>query len=81
MKKILDYLKASFPLLSVSGLVVGAILGYLYYIKVGCVSGTCAIQSNPYLMTIYGAVLGYLLFDLFARRKKKPVQENTGSEN
>ena len=80
MQKLLNYLKSAFPLISLAGMIVGAILGYVYYMNVGCVNGACAIQSNPYLMTIYGAVLGYLLFDLFARKKRKPVPENKGSE-
>jgi len=57
------------PLLSVAGLILGAIGGYIYYIKVGCVSGTCAITSNPWMSTIWGAAMGYLLFDMFRKRK------------
>jgi Family of unknown function (DUF6132) len=39
----------------------GAVLGFLYYRFVGCSSGTCAITSNPYISTMYGAVLGFLV--------------------
>ena len=39
----------------------GAAVGFLYYRFVGCRSGTCAITSNPYISTLYGAVLGLLL--------------------
>jgi hypothetical protein len=39
----------------------GAALGFGYYRVVGCRSGACAIGANPYVSTIYGAVLGYLL--------------------
>jgi hypothetical protein len=31
---------------------------------VGCSSGTCMITSKPFNSTIYGAIMGYLLFDL-----------------
>lgn len=39
----------------------GAVLGFAYQRFVGCRSGTCAITSNPYVSTLYGAVLGYLI--------------------
>lgn len=39
----------------------GAVLGYLYYRIVGCRSGVCPITSNPYISTLYGAVLGLLM--------------------
>ena len=39
----------------------GGALGYAYYRFIGCASGTCPITSNPYISTIYGAVMGYLL--------------------
>lgn len=51
--------------IKITGVSVGALGGYLYYHFIGCVSGTCPITSNPYNMMIYGAVLGYLLFELF----------------
>lgn len=39
----------------------GAALGFAYQHFVGCRTGTCAITSNPYISTLYGAFLGYLL--------------------
>lgn len=65
--------------IKITGVAVGALGGYLYYHFVGCVSGTCPITSNPYNMMIYGAVLGYLLFELLfdepKNRKMKKVKE------
>lgn len=52
------------------GLIVGAIAGYFYYQQIGCVSGTCAITSKPLNSTLYGMVMGGLLFNLFATSKK-----------
>ncbi len=63
--------KAKFNFLPVIGAVVGAIGGYIYYIEVGCTSGSCAITSNPYMSMLWGAAIGYLVFDLFKRRKKR----------
>jgi hypothetical protein len=49
------------------GLLVGALLGYVYYHFVGCASGTCAITSKPLNSTLYGALMGGLLFNLFQK--------------
>ncbi|OQB31135.1 MAG: hypothetical protein BWY08_00711 [Bacteroidetes bacterium ADurb.Bin174] len=56
-------------ILRIIGVLVGTVSGYLYYRFVGCKSGTCPITSNPYISILYGAVLGYLLFDLFKSKK------------
>jgi hypothetical protein len=48
---------------------VGSILGYAYYFFVGCRTGSCPISSNPFVSTIYGAVLGGIVS--FPTKKKK----------
>ncbi len=58
-------------LLVIIGIVVGSIGGYAYYYYIGCASGACPLTSNPYITTIYGALIGYLLFDLFKKKEKK----------
>jgi hypothetical protein len=40
------------------GLVAGAALGYGYYRLVGCSTGMCPITSNPWIATLYGALVG-----------------------
>jgi len=60
-----------------SGLLVGAILGYLYYYYIGCASGSCAITSNPYISTAYGALIG-LVFMWPA--KKEETGRDDGEE-
>ncbi|GAB3720791.1 DUF6132 family protein [Flavobacterium koreense] len=52
------------------GVIVGAIAGYAYYHYVGCASGTCAITSKPLNSTLYGALMGGLLFNLFVKENK-----------
>jgi len=72
-KKILNKI----PLIAIAGLVAGAFGGFIYYSTVGCVSGTCAITSNPWISTIWGSAVGYLVFDTFNfRKKKKPEKQN-----
>ncbi len=57
--------------LSILGVIVGSIGGYLYYYYVGCASGTCIITSKPINSTLYGAVMGALLFNSFEKDKAK----------
>lgn len=40
---------------------VGAAGGYLYYRFVGCKSGACPLTANPWISTLYGALMGLLL--------------------
>ncbi|HJD92764.1 MULTISPECIES: DUF6132 family protein [Bacteroides] len=58
-------------LITILGVLVGALGGYLYWRFVGCDSGTCAITSSPLNSTIYGAIMGGLVFSLFKKREKK----------
>ena len=57
--------------LTIIGVIAGAIGGYLYYHFVGCASGTCAITSKPLNSTLYGAMMGGLLFSMFKKEKLK----------
>lgn len=57
------------------GILVGLIAGYVYYAQVGCLTGSCAITSNPWASTAYGGIFGYFIAD-FAGKRKKPVFEN-----
>ena len=55
------------------GVVFGLIAGYAYYHYVGCVSGTCFITSKQLNSTLYGGVLGGLIFNMisyFFKKKK-----------
>jgi len=52
------------------GIIVGAISGYLYYLFVGCASGSCAITSKPVNSTLYGSLLGGLLFNMSVKEEK-----------
>jgi uncharacterized membrane protein YeaQ/YmgE (transglycosylase-associated protein family) len=66
MKKWFKYNK-----LYVIGALVGALAGYLYWQQVGCATGTCMITSKPINSTVYGALMGSLLFGMFKKENKK----------
>ena len=53
------------------GVVAGLMAGYAYYYFVGCASGTCAITSKPVNSTLYGGLMGGLLFNMFVTSPKK----------
>lgn len=61
--------------LSIIGAIAGAMGGFLYYYFVGCSSGTCAITSNPLNSTLYGAVMGSLLFNIFKKEESKTEEK------
>jgi hypothetical protein len=45
---------------TIAGLIIGSLAGYAYFALVGCSSGSCAITSNPWNSTLYGALMGVL---------------------
>lgn len=53
--------------LVILGIILGAVAGYLYWMFVGCDSGTCAITSKPLNSTLYGAMMGGLTLNLFTK--------------
>lgn len=60
------------------GMTVGAVSGYGYYYFIGCASGTCPITSHPFNSTVYGALMGALLFTSFKKADSK--QQNANDE-
>jgi hypothetical protein len=56
-------------LLTIIGIAVGALGGYLYWKFIGCSSGACAITSKPLNSTLYGMLMGGLLFSMFEKKK------------
>lgn len=63
--------------LRIAGTVAGLLGGYLYYHFIGCNSGTCPITSNPWVSTLYGGLIGFLLSDIVKPKNKK---ENNTTE-
>jgi len=62
------WLKNNFLL--ITGIIAGGIVGFLYWNYVGCSSGTCLITSKPVNSSVYGAVMGGLVFSIFKPNKK-----------
>lgn len=58
------------------GIPLGALAGFLYWKYIGCVSGSCAITSDPVNSTIYGSVLGGLFLSLFKKDARKHADED-----
>ncbi len=58
-------------LLTVAGIAIGALAGYIYYLEIGCLSGSCAITSDPINSSLYGGLMGGLLFNTFTKSPKK----------
>ena len=58
-------------LLTGIGIAIGAFAGYGYYFYIGCASGTCAITSKPLNSTLYGALMGGLIFNMLVKETKK----------
>ncbi|MCL2318926.1 MAG: hypothetical protein FWC45_02490 [Treponema sp.] len=70
MDKAMKLLKKNWYYLA--GGAVGGIGGFLYWYFVGCAKGTCPITSSPVMSTIWGALMGGLLFSvIFADKKRK----------
>jgi len=49
-------------------------MGFAYYYFIGCNSGSCAITSNPYISTVYGAFLG-LVFVIPSKKKNSNAED------
>lgn len=63
-------------ILTLSGILIGSVAGYLYWKFIGCTSGTCYIQSNPVRMTLYGAMMGGLILNIFQPKTNQQKNEN-----
>ena len=55
------------------GAFIGAVIGFLYWKYVGCLTGTCSITANPLNSTIYFAIFGSILFGLFTKQPEKTI--------
>lgn len=63
-------------ILTVVGVALGAVAGWLYWHQWGCTNG-CTITSSPVNSTLYGGFMGGLLFNSFT----KPTSAKTADPN
>lgn len=56
-------------------IIFGGTAGFAYYYFVGCSGGGCPIQSNPYISTVYGGLLGFVISGMFVKSNKNETSE------
>lgn len=56
-------------LLTIIGIITGTVGGYLYWRFVGCTGSDCMITSSPLLSSIWGGIMGGLLFSIFKKNE------------
>jgi len=66
-KKIKELLNT----INLIGMALGGIAGIIYYINSDNGIGLFPITSNPFLTVIWGALIGFLLADIFYQSIKK----------
>ena len=58
-------MKAKMITAIVVGVVIGGALGFANYKFIGCKSGTCPLNSNPWISTFYGMLVGGMIGSVF----------------
>jgi hypothetical protein len=74
-RELKDIIVKRNTLLAISGIIIGAAGGFMYYYFIGCRTGTCPITSSPWISTLWGAAVGYLLFDMFRKKKNQETRK------
>lgn len=54
-------------ILVIIGTALGVIAGFLYWKFIGCETGHCAITSRPLNSSLYGGLMGGLIFSMFKK--------------
>ncbi len=56
-----EFFRSSYFWKPFAGITIGAVAGFLYYLLVGCSSGSCPITSSPYVSMIWGGAMGLFI--------------------
>jgi hypothetical protein len=67
MDKIIAFIKKQ--KLIFIGIGVGMLAGFAYWVFIGCQSGVCPITGNPYISSLYGGIVGGLIFETLKKKK------------
>ena len=59
------------------GLILGMIVSYLYWQYVSCLSGACAITSDPVNSTLYGAFMVVYWVAVLKRKTRLRTRKNS----
>ncbi|MCC6576650.1 MAG: hypothetical protein IT228_04835 [Flavobacteriales bacterium] len=65
-------------LLTLFGIVLGALAGWAYWHGWGCTNG-CAITSSPVNSALYGGLMGALLMNTFKKEPEQPATDRTNT--
>ena len=79
MRKIAGFIKKYGYYLA--GVIIGGIGGYMYWYHAGCTSGACFITSSPVRSTIWGSIVGCLLFYIIFSRDESSNKKARKIEN
>ncbi len=76
MQDINRFVKNNFNIFHIIGMVLGVGFSMIYWAKSGHLSDNI-LKNNPYLMTLWGLLVGYIVMDMvFSARKRKNKEEN-----
>jgi len=76
MMEMNDFMKKNFNKFHIIGMVLGVGFSMVYWAKAGHLSDN-VLKSSPYLMALWGFLVGYLTFDfIFNAKNRKEEQEN-----
>ena len=67
MTRIKRFLITQLP--TIIGGALGIIVGYIYYLKVGCSTGACPISASPTKSMLLFALMGGILGSMFQQKK------------
>lgn len=48
-------------LIRAASVLLGGGAGFLYYRFIGCKTGACPLTGNPWISTLYGAFIGWMI--------------------
>jgi len=66
MQKIVGILKKYW--IYITGMIIGAMGGYMYWYHIGCLTGTCPLKATPIVSILLGISVGLYVSTFFKRK-------------